>query len=293
MKSEELFCAPAHAKFAFSNSTCFSYQELRLLAREFNKHNPNQKIPLKAKKHEIVQLLHDAYSRVCDENQFCWISQHLSNSGKKEKLFEAFRPEKPASWYNNPKTWLNTYDILYVMKQYEHLYKDFEFMGVYPIDFAERNSYGNCVGDLLCDLNISDLFARKKKRFGMVINTDPSTSGGQHWFSVFCSLDPKRKNFGFYYFDSVGDGYGQRVKNFIERIVQQVKEVIKTERKFEVKYNKRPIQQDGHSCGVYSIASLTQLLKDIPFDTVSKELLGDKDMLRLRNVLYRPHSAKI
>lgn len=174
----EMHCSPKAYKFAKKDNTCFSHGELKLIAREFNKKEGISipKITGRTKK-ELASKLLNAYKNICDKHQFCWIKQTLSNSSKISKLEDAFRPAKPISWDSDRTTWLNTYDILYVMEQYEDLYKDFVFLGVYPIDFASKDSFGTCVGSPIlvkeekkdvksfnmCDFNIERDILHKKK----------------------------------------------------------------------------------------------------------------------------------
>lgn len=284
--ASELHCAPHTYKYAEKNSSCFTHSELRLIASEFNKkkHPSIPKIKAKTKK-ELTEKLIEAYKHICDKHQFCWIRQTLTEPEKIKRLESAFRPKKPESWDRDHNTWLNTYDILNVMQQYDKLYKDFSFLGVYPIDFAEKNSSGYCIGELMCDFDIhKNMLEQKKKRFGIVFNTDKSTGPGQHWISLYCDLNPKRNNYGIYYYDSVANPTPPQVVRFMKKIAEQVNDP-----KFEVKHNKIQRQFSNYDCGVFSCVILTQCLKDIPFDHICKRMHTDKEINRLRDVLYRPN----
>ena len=282
MIAEELHCSPVAYKRAETNNTCFNHNELKLLAKEFNKHS-DKKIKLSSSKNLLVKDLEESYKHICDKKQFCWISQHLSNTSKQEKLFTNFRPSKPKSWYSNKNTWLNTYNLLYVMQQYELLYKDFEFMGVHPIDFAEKDTYGNCIGDLLCDIDIKHFSSNKKTRFAIILNLDTSNGPGTHWCGVYCNMNKKKPNYGIYYYDSVGEPYKDRVKRFFNNIKTQVNDP-----DFEVRYNNIQAQFGNNECGMFSMVFVTQCLKHVPFNDICKGMKGDAYMNELRNLLYRP-----
>lgn len=307
---EDLHCSPKAHKYAEKDSTCFSHGELKLLASEFNKKSSGPKITGKTKK-ELAGKLLNAYQKICDKHQFCWIKQTLGDSQKVAKLEEAFRPARPLAWESDRNTWLNTYDILYVLEQYEALYKDYVFLGVYPIDFASKDSFGTCVGSPIvvnnskralksfnmCDFDIKrDVLDKNMRRFGIVFNTDPSNRGGAHWYGLYCSLDARKRNpnFGVYTYDSVANTPQKEVTAFMKSICSQV-ESLKTEypafgkRQFESKYNKTQKQYGNNECGMFSLAYQTQMLKNIPFETVCKRMKNDSYMNKLRDVLYRPN----
>lgn len=308
----EIHCSPKAHKFAEKDRTCFSHGELKLLAREFNKKaaSGTPKINGRTKK-ELVGKLLTAYKNICDKHQFCWIKQTLTDSKKVAKLEDAFRPAKPLPWESDRNTWLNTYDILYVMEQYEELYKDYVFLGVYPIDFASKDSFGTCIGSPIvlkeekkevksfnmCDFDIKrDILDKNKKRFGIVFNTDPSHRGGAHWYGLYCSLDTRKgnPNFGVYTYDSVANSPQKEVREFMKKIASQV-EALKgvrpefAKRKFEAKANETQKQFGNNECGVFSLAYQTQMLKNIAFDTVCKRMKNDAYMNKLRDVFYRPN----
>ena len=71
------------------------------------------------------------------------------------ELLNSFAPEQPANWKKNPYEWLTTVDIQNVMKQYEDVYDDFEFIGPSPIDY-DNNVNNQCVWPELCHFNIED-----------------------------------------------------------------------------------------------------------------------------------------
>jgi hypothetical protein len=279
----DLHCAPEAHKLGEETGSCFTHGELKLLAKEFNKHSPN-KIKVTKQKKELVEELEKAYEKVCDKHQFCWISQHLSNSGKKQKLIEKFRPVKPKTWYQNRGTWLNTYDINYIMMQYENLYKDFKFMGTVPADFAERDQYGNCIGDLLCDFDVHEFKKLGRTRFGMVVNTDTSRGQGSHWRSVYINTNKKKENYGIYYYDSVSTKYDERSKKFFDKVVKQVDDP-----DFKIHYNHVQRQFLSNECGMFSIVFLTQILKNIPFKEICERMPTDKRINEIRDILYRPN----
>ena len=266
----DIHCSPVRHKHGTIHNTCFKRNELDLLVKTFNHKNPHKPIDSKLRKKDIAKILLEEYRKVCNKSQYCWISQLLADSEHKKQLMKAFRPEMPTSWKKNSKTWLNTYDILYVLKQYEELYTDYVFLGVYSIDFFKKNSSNNCIGNdfgvNMCDLKLADLLKKGKTRFGVVFNTDTSDGSGEHWFSMYCNFGDKTSaNYGIYYYDSVASVPDKEyimpfVKNIqaqalsLEKAQTQTQVLNKTVKKqFEFKYNKIQKQFKGFACGVYSI----------------------------------------
>lgn len=284
-------CSPSHYINFQNSGTCYSFSDLKLIRDVYNEQN--QANPISKAKFRTKQTLYEELRRrfegKCGEIESCWIDTINIAYNKKKELEESFRPKKPREWYNNRRTWLNTYDILYVMEQYEKKYKNFKFLGVYPIDFNARNSSGSCIGNIMCSLHVRDLLNQKKKRFGIVVNTDPHNRGGQHWFSIYFNIDPKIKNFGIYYYDSVAYPPEKEMTAFMEQIKSQIYEVYPEHiaKKFEVKHNTERRQYKNTECGVFSIIFLTQCLKNIPCTDICKRMFTDDQINAFRDSLYR------
>jgi hypothetical protein len=272
------------------DGTCLTKKELHYVATENN-------IPVKksAKKQTLVAHVSKAMTPKCGEDknkETCWIS----HSSRKHTLEKAYRPKMPRAWIENPRTWLNTFDILHVMKQYDDRYKSFKFLGVHSIDFAS-NVNGTCIGDSLCTLHIRSLIEQKKKCFGMVLNLDKHDGPGFHWVALFCNFDPKstrsRTNFGIYYYDSVAvamDSHNKEgfTKAFVKKTREQIRELYgdKVAQKFEMRENKVRSQYKDTECGMFSQVFITQMLKNVPFDTICKHMPRDDQVQKIRNIIY-------
>ncbi len=286
------YCSPFSEKnFGITQGTCYSLQDLQIIANEYNKLSTHHKIDINKPKHELHQELEEAFSNVC-KTEFCWVdNKYISNSSLKHRMKSRFRPKKPLEWYDNKRTWLNTYDILFVMEQYQELYTNFSFIGVYPMDFASHDENGYCVGDSLCTLDIkSNLLNHGKTQFAFVMNLDYHNEPGSHWVSMYCNLDPLKKNFGIYYYDSVANDPTPEAYDFMNNIKAQVKKYMKPNiaKKFKVRYNKIQKQFKDTECGMFSIIFITQCLKYVPFNYICKHMRTDDDINKLRDVIYTP-----
>ena len=270
--------------------TCLTIKELRMIAEDFNKSvsDPSKRIKMGGKtKVQLHEAIRNALKSYCDE-EHCWIEQDFISGSKRHILDKSYRPKTPKSWYKNKRTWLNTYDILNVMKQYEQLYKNFEFLGVFPIDFTSYYSSGSCIGESACTLEISELLRRKKTHFGLVLNLDDHSQSGSHWVSVYCGLDPKKLNFGIYYYDSVAHSPPKEVRAFFAKIKEQIDIYYGSSVKFQVSQNRIQKQFKNTECGMFSIVFLTQMLKNISFDKICRHMRRDDQINDIRDIVYRP-----
>lgn len=296
MKSDQdLHCSPYNQKkYGIKDGTCYSLEDLKVIAKEYNRLNNKHKIDIDVPKEVLHKELESAFKNVC-ATEFCWVDNEVvSNHQLKERVKDNFRPQKPLEWYDDKRTWLNTYDILFVMEQYEKLYKDFAFLGVFPMDFAQKDERGYCIGETLCSFNINtQILKNKKKRFAFVINLDYHDEPGSHWVSVYCSLDPKKKNFGIYYYDSVANEPTEEVQQFMERVKKQaVTHFKKTGSRFQTSHNEIQKQFKDSECGVFSIIFLTQCLKNVPFEKICKNMRTDDEINKLRDIIYTPKNSK-
>lgn len=282
--TDNLHCSPYNQiKYGKKDGTCYSLKDLKAIANEYNKLTHSEKINTKKPKQELHEDLEKAFQSIC-KDELCWVNNNLiKNYELKTAVKNSFRPLKPREWYADRKTWLNTYDILFVMEQYEKLHRDFKFMGVYPIDFTDHDESNYCIGDDLCNFNITYLSEKKKKQFGIIINLDKHDEPGSHWVSLFCNINPKKENYGIYYYDSVANPTPKEIVSFMDIISTQV-----NNSKFKIQNNKIQKQFANSECGIFSIIFLTQMLKQVPFDFICKNMRTDAEINKLRDVIYHP-----
>ena len=278
-----MYCSPSHYKYS-KKGTCFSMSELNTISNDINEKEKKQIIKGKTFIEKKKQIDHYFYD-ICKNKEYCWLD-HLQPRTR-SRLEDAFRPVKPRSWYSNSRAWLSTDDIQNVMSQYEKLHKDFKFMGVFSLDFAKRIN-NVCIGENMCDFDITSL--KNKKRFAMVINLDYHNQPGSHWVALYCSLYPRKNNFGIYYYDSTSMPPYPEVIEFIKRIKEQVIRDFppKTANKFEIAYNTIQRQFKNTECGMFCIVFLTQCIKNIKYLDICKYMKTDDGIHAIRDILYRP-----
>jgi hypothetical protein len=270
----KMYCSPYHEHFFKKHKTCFSKAQLVNIAEQMQL--PNHKNLNKIQLWSLINQ-HMWKSKKCNKNdETCWIDKGNLNI---IPISNAHIPIKPSSWKNNPRTWLSNIDILQILSQYEKKYTKFNFIGVFPIDFANSNLLGGCVSQALCNIKFN--FSTHNK-FAAVFNTDKHYQSGSHWICFFANTNPRSKNFGFFFFDSNGLPCPTEIKALFESFHSQLK--IK---KFAFYENHIQKQFKNTECGMFCIHFIIQLLKNKSFHSVINEKVYDDDVFKLRNVLFR------
>jgi len=284
----------------------FSDTFLRKLVIYYNKtvKNRTDKIKLDG---DLYKSLKNKMKKYKVEKQYWhwpYIIKKLQNDEKIIRDIKKFEnkelvPERPQSWYNNPKTWLSNYDIQNVMIQYHNCKKyKYNFLGVFPIDFSMIDSNGVCMYSKFCTIDIKKL-SKKYSFIGFITNLDKHDEPGSHWTSTFIVIDPKLPTYGAYYYDSTGyRGIPAYLENFMNSIEIQCK-TLNPNKEFKVNINKKQHQYKNTECGVFSIIfQIRWLNKHIvkKNNTSFEEILGnpylnDDTMLKLRQSLFRPNSS--
>ena len=213
-------------------------------------------------------------------NEHCWIEQNDRAGAYKE----SFVPNAPEEWSANPEAWLSNFDILNVLTQYEKRYPSFKFIGVFPINFSQRDPIGRCISKEICALNLKAL--KRYTSFGAVFNLDRHDQPGSHWVCTYFSLsEPNR---GFYYFDSNAEPMPIEIRRFADSIRAQVK----SPETFEIRENQHRKQFGNNECGMFCIHFIIMCLRRRSFDDITECKFYDKHANALRKELFRTKSKK-
>jgi hypothetical protein len=280
-------CSPK----ASGNKSCLNLTMLTLVAKLYNETHTD-KIEIGKSKRELLKSLQAKMEPACGDSSSCWIEQpFIKNTSVYDKISKAFRPKKPEAWNKNKREWLNTYDILNVMKQYEEKDITYKFVGVFPVDFASKNtSTGVCIVQEMCQLNLQTLWKQKIKKIGIIFNTDRHDESGSHWNSLFIGLNPKSKNFGIFFYDSIGTSPPKEISIFM-RVMKKELESLHPKYKHTLHFDVNKIRRQfkGTECGMFSMLFQIMMLK-YKFDDVCRNMGYDDDVWQFRSILYRPHN---
>ncbi len=272
-------CAPSHSKYKY---TCFDKNALVNIAKAYNSKNINNDIiNIKLAKKRLYEEINKRFDKICSDEK-CWLVK--TNNHQFEKKF--FKPSKPCHWYNNPNAWLSSSDIREVMTQYEDLHKHFQFIGVFPIDFADKDSFGNCIADELCNIDIKKFTNSKKKTFGAIFNLDKHNESGSHWVALYFSLDKSNPNYGIFYYDSNANDIPKQIHKFMKYIKNNIKD-----KTFKFKKNTIRHQYKNTECGVYSMHFILECLNNKKVDSIYKNKIYDDDIAKFRDVYFKPNNV--
>ena len=238
--------------------------------------------------------------RCLPDNIYSKISKHSKNTGckkgedhclldkssfdentKKELRKQYLRPRRPKGWDKDPDMWLDNYNIMAVMKQYEETHDWFKFLGIFPIDFSAPDPYSSsvkCLYKETCDLNLKNEYTNGIRGIGMIFNLDPHYKGGSHWVGLYINLQDIHKPYVSYF-----DSYGYKTPPLIARLMRSFKLQIDT---CELGFNARRFQYGGSECGMFSMYFIICMINGIPFKDFCKDSVNDAFMLKLRKIFF-------
>ena len=207
-KSFKDSCAPKSRKQTLQYS-CYTRESLLKLRKMWNARHKDVRIRSKNPRHIWTKL--KIYLKSICNKESCWLRQNFAKYQLDKTILEyTFAPKAPKEWEKKPLMWLNSLDILKVMKQYERAYEPFVFIGPTPIDFDKEVYKGECVWNELCKFNLGEYIKAGKKKIGIIFNLDPHDKEGSHWICSF--IDIKKKE--IYYFDSYGEDTPKQIFTF-------------------------------------------------------------------------------
>ena len=288
---KKLQCAPKTKKENEENElrefSCYTKDAIIKMKNLWNARHKDSMIMDKNPK-DIWNSLKDKMKSAC-YNESCWLKQKFMENNLTDELSTyTFAPKSPSKWKENHNTWLNSNDIEKVMKQYEHTYPCFRFIGPTPIDFDKHVYQDKCVWDDLCQFDLLKYINDGVSKIGIIFNTDPHDKSGAHWISLFIDL---KKKFIFF-FDSNGTKIPKEVKYFCNRVISQALQVKTKEYPNGIKLtydlNAPFVHQESNTeCGMYSLYLIITLLKDIHDYTFFKtKKITDELMENLRDKYF-------
>lgn len=291
------YCSPQRQGNKKQTGVCLTSEELRTIAALYNKKHPENPIPLPFPADaELVKELDARFGDTCKPKQdHCWIERGEIKEARDlyHKLSDNYRPPMPKEWMKNKRQWLNTFDIMNVMRQYKD--PSFKFLGVFPVDFNQMQG-NSCIVQDMCRFDAKELVAAGITQFGVVFNLDRHDQPGSHWVSCFCSLDPSNPKFGICYYDSGGIKPPETIHQFMVDVKKQVLAYYGDKlgnRKFKGKFNPKRQQFKNTECGIFCMVFIVLCLKKASKTNKQVRAMipthsNDNKIHRMRAVLYRP-----
>ncbi len=229
----------------------------------------------------------------------------------KEKIHrEAFKPTADSLDGNY---WLNNTEIDNCMSQFRKQYPGFTHTFIHMSDMksfppSNLKSFDYLVLPLT-DINLPECIKNgldKKPStkelstynnvpltsIGIVFNTDISTRSGQHWFSIFISLDNKDIQGNNVIIIELFNSSGTHIKNNIflsywENQRVQIAEITKCNCIFKLVSTIEHQRHDTGNCGSYSLFYIYSRLNNVSSEEFNKYKVSDKNMEKFRGVLFQ------
>jgi len=219
-----------------------------------------------------------------DGEEHCLLDKAPINDELKKDLRKQYlRPRRPKAWDSDPDMWLDNYNIMAVMKQYEEAIPWFKFLGVFPIDFSAPDPYKHdggqkCLYNELCSIQLKKEYEKGIRGIGIIFNLDPHYKGGSHWVGLFIDIHNIKKPKVSYF-----DSYGYKTPPLIARLMRSLKLQINT---CELGFNARRFQYGDSECGMFSMYFIICMICGISFKDFCKDTVDDGFMLQLRQILF-------
>ena len=250
----------------------FDKEEIENLRNVFNKEHPKETPIPAGDMNTVWNALKQRFQKHCDNGSAeCIITSMLS------------KPKAPESWKNNPEEWLSSDDIEHIEAQYEKLFKKYNYIGTFPIDFDKKDETGKCLVSALCSMDLHDLYKKGHTQFGIVFNTDVSTGPGIHWVALFCDIGPEFEEPRITYFDSYGQRPEKEIKVLMSRWKDQWAKVGVHTKPMKITFSKIRHQYEDSECGMYCLYFHFCCLLGIPME----ERIPDPVIRGLRGMLFR------
>ena len=278
--------SPSHVQ---PHGGCLDRAALRRVAVAYNRRHSYDQVPVDADAAALHAELSRRFFRRCGDDELCW----LESLGMPAD--DSLKPRAPASWRVNVDDWLTDGDIEAVMATYAD-HKGFRFLGIFTIDFDQKDSKGRCIGDFMCALDVRALLKSGVTSFAVVFNTDVVTGPGEHWVALYACADPANVNYGVCYYDPAGTPGGlSEVPESFHRFMRHVAKGFGAP-PAPLRVCKRGHQQRNGQCGMFCIVFIAAMLHGESFDDFCRDAsINDDAMRRLREVFFtsvRPGSSR-
>lgn len=296
VKVLETTCSPLSPGSPVRNSSwktktrdiCMPMSLIRKLVKEYNESHPDNAILIQRgdTKHTLFEALNNRYSSKCGSyDELCWVESSTRLSLDDQALaHKMLSPEAPRHWKSERNAWLSNFDIDDVLSQYNSTH--FQFLGVFPIDFQEKNRFNQCIGQDMCSFAMRSLLNKGITKWAIVLNLDRHDEPGRHWVCMYCDMDETSSKYGIYYYDSIADAPCYRVNKFVQRCKEEMKDP-----KFHYYANRIRHQTSNTECGMFCTCFIVcMLLSNMSYKQIIREnsdIMNDVYMTHLRRKMFR------
>jgi len=204
-----------------------------------------------------------------------------------------YKPIQPKNWkqcgsknkHQCHYTWLSNIDIQNVMYHYQKKFKNFEFIGIFMIDFdrVQKDLIGRQIN--LFDLDFEEFNRRGINHLGIIFNTDTSKGSGIHWIAMQIFWEPNTMKKGeINFFDSAGSAH--TIPFSILKLMKHLQSKYKKKGyDFITQVNKTNHQRENSECGVYSVYFLIYTLFN-SYSDMNNNVIDDSTIHMFRDILW-------
>lgn len=266
-----------------SGGVCLSKKSLKALADvvHVSDEDPKKVIEHAKKKYNCDTELCVAKKAVRD----------VFNDELKQDIVTRFKTIGPR---DNPKKFLNNFDIDGVLLRWMREFKDFMACPFAMRDFDSTHETFSTLslpdvykGDYAIDTGITGTIKRKNKTFACVLNTDYSTGRGKHWVAVFVDMRDAA-NAMIFYFNSVGNKPFKEIVIWEERTRAEMLASKLFENVKIINVTTVAHQKENVVCGIYSLYFIRRMLEGTPYTFFMDEnnTVSDATMDKFRRYLF-------
>lgn len=194
--------------------------------------------------------------------------------------------------------WLNNIHIDESQKILSKLFKNYYYSYIHMIDFVmirPDNNSDNIYPIYNIDFS-NEIKNNRMEYYGVIFNTDISTGGGKHWFSVF--MDFSLSNYDYYrieYFNSSGNNINNtKFNEFFENLALSIHFETKIKCIFtkvsNIQHQSVELKHyNSGNCGMYSLYYIYSRLLGIKSEYFDdpKNIITDDEMTKFREYLFR------
>lgn len=259
----------------------------------------------KSKEEAIINLAKKTNCPITDNLQtteLCILQKlkkNVNNEYKQQIINKALITYfKPITKSYDPNHWLNNTEIDHIQHQFMTQFKGYYYSNIHMIDLVMFNpTHSDIIHyDIkpIIDINFVNELKKENnflnyngdlKNFGIVINTDYSSGGGIHWFSIFMNF--ASTPYEIEYFNSSGfDIKNKDFKYYFKNLADEIsRDVGKC--KFVQVTDIQHQRSDTSNCGSYSLYYIWSRLNGTPYSYFAENKITDEDMEKFRSFLYR------
>ncbi len=289
-------------------TTCLPNETLNILSNNFLENNNTSPIKIIE---ELSNKFNCSNENTIHNKELCVMKEIRKNVNdiqlQKSIEKQVIKYFKPKTKSVNANYWINNTEIDNIQFQLQCAFPGYYYSYIHMIDlemFNPQNQNLLLHNDNIYnikDINFVNELQKQNnklvyngdlKYYGIVCNTDLSTSGGLHWFAIF--IDFTNKPITIEYFNSSGYSllkgtHEKKRREFLEFLENLADNLTRAgyEAKFIQVTDKSHQRDDTANCGSYSLYYIWSRLNGKHYKIFNEKIITDENMQKFRTELWR------